>query len=143
MSAPLAHWRVGAPLVLLALLRWRRPEARWLVALACVPQSTIVYEGLYFLLFPRTLRGVTLMATASFGALWMQDRISAWAPTTAALQWAVGDVLVVFFYLPALVLVLRRENAGEVPRWPDALVRRLSIAVRRVLPIIALRSANA
>ncbi|MGZ8375796.1 MAG: hypothetical protein ACXW0Z_01025 [Gemmatirosa sp.] len=143
MSAPIAHWRVGAPLVLLALLRWRRPEARWLLALACVPQSTIVYEGLYFLLFPRTLRGVTVMAIASFGALWLQDRISAWAPTTAALQWAVGDVLIVFFYLPALVLVLRRANAGEVPRWLDVLVQRAMRTARRVVPLPAHRSADA
>jgi hypothetical protein len=47
MSSPVAHWRVGGPLLLLALLRWRRPEARWLAALACVPQSTLPYEGVY------------------------------------------------------------------------------------------------
>lgn len=121
MSAPVVHWRVGGPLLLLALLRWRRPEARWLVVLACVPQSTIVYEGLYFLLVPRTFRGVTAMAIASWGAIWLQDRISDWASTTAQLQYAVGDVLVVFFYLPALVMVLRRTNVGDVPRWLDAL----------------------
>jgi hypothetical protein len=143
MSSPVAHWRVGGPLVLLALARWRRPEARLLAALACVPQSTIVYEGLYFLLFPRTLRGVTLLATTSYGALWMQDRISAWAPTTAALQWAVGDVLVVCFYLPALVLVLRRANDGEVPRWLDVLARAGARIARRGAPLPARRSADA
>ncbi len=132
MSSPIAHWRVGAPLLLLALTRWRRPDARLLFALACVPQSTLVYEGLYFLLFPRTLVGVTLMAITSFGASWLQDRISDWATTTAQLQYAVGDVMVLFFYLPALVMVLRRPNVGEVPRWLAHAHDR--IAALRVLP---------
>ncbi|GLC26661.1 hypothetical protein [Roseisolibacter agri] len=123
-SAPVSHLAVGGPLVLLALLRWRRPEARLLTGLACVPQSTLVYEGLYLLLVPRTLRGVTLMAIASFGASWLQDRIAERATDTVSLQWTAGNVLVLFFYLPALVLVLRRPNEGEVPRWLDVLVTR-------------------
>lgn len=131
-SAPIAHLTVGGPLVLLALLRWRRPDARLLVALACVPQSTILYEGLYFLLYPRTLRGVLAMAIASYGALWLQDRIADAAVDTASLQWAVGDVLVVFFYLPALVMVLRRENDGPVPRWLDAVAARVATTGHRL-----------
>ena len=47
----------AGPLVLLALLRWRRPEARLLVALACVPHSTLFYEALPLLLVvPETER---------------------------------------------------------------------------------------
>lgn len=134
-SQPIMHLAVGGPLVLLALLRWRRPEARLLLALACVPQSTIVYEGLYFLLFPRTLRGVTAMAIASYGALWLQDRISDASADTVSLQWAVGNVLVLFFYLPALVMVLRRPNAGEVPAWLEALVQRAARVVGRPAPV--------
>lgn len=125
-SAPVTHLTVGGPLILLALLRWRRPESRLLVGLACVPQSTIVYEGLYFLLFPRTFRGVTVMAIASYGALWLQDRISDASRDTVTLQWRVGDVLVLFFYLPALVMVLRRANEGAVPAWLDAIAARIA-----------------
>ncbi|MDF1501888.1 hypothetical protein [Roseisolibacter sp. H3M3-2] len=130
-SSPVTHLVVGGPLILLAMLRWRRPEARLLVGLACVPQSTIVYEGVYFLLVPRTLRGVTAMAIASYGALWLQDRISHAAPDTVTLQWWVGHVLVLFFYLPSLVMVLRRPNEGEVPRWLDALVTGVGVRLSR------------
>ena len=130
-SAPVRHLAAGGPLVLLALLRWRRPEARLLTGLACVPQSTLVYEGLYLLLIPRTLRGVTLMAIASFGASWLQDRIAERATDTVSLQWTAGNVLVHYFYLPALVLVLRRPNEGEVPRWLDVLVARATAPLRR------------
>jgi hypothetical protein len=128
MSSPIAHWRVGGPLLALALLRWRRPEARWLVALACVPQSPLLYEGIYLLLFPRTYRGVAAFAVASWFPLWLQDRISDWATTTAQLQYAVGDVLVACFYVPALVMVLRRPNEGEVPAWMDQVARRVVAA---------------
>ena len=131
-SAPVSHLAVGGPLVLLALLRWRRPEARLLTGLACVPQSTLVYEGLYLLLFPRTLRGVTLMAIASFGASWLQDRIAERATDTVSLQWTAGNVLVLFFYLPALVMVLRRPNEGAVPAWLESVARAVSAARRGV-----------
>jgi hypothetical protein len=115
---------VGGPLTLLALLRWRRSEARLLAALACVPQSTVMYEGLYFLLFPRTIRGVMVFTLVSWAGAALQGRIAAAAASTPALQWYVGNVLVVLFYLPALVMVLRRPNEGELPRWLEAVVAR-------------------
>jgi hypothetical protein len=117
LSAPVAHLAVGGPLALLAMLRWRRPEARLLAALACVPQSTVMYEGLYFLLFPRTIRGVMAFTLVSWVGATLQERIAATATSTPALQWSVGNVLFVLFYLPALIMVLRRSNEGEAPAW--------------------------
>jgi hypothetical protein len=122
VSAPVAHLAAGGPLALLALLRWRRPEARLLVGLACVPQSTVLYEGLYFLLFPRTVHGVMAFTVGSWIGYFLQMRIASSAANTVALQWAAGNVLVAVFYLPALVLVLRRPNEGEVPAWFDRLM---------------------
>ncbi|MDF1501887.1 hypothetical protein [Roseisolibacter sp. H3M3-2] len=120
LSPPVAHWRVGGPLVLLALLRWRRPEARWLVALACVPQSTVPYEAVYFMLFPCTRVGLLALTVLSYGAGALHYWIVGVATSTVDLQYRAGDALVALFYLPALWMVLRRENRGETPRWLDA-----------------------
>ena len=51
----------GGPLVLLALLKWRRAEARLLVALACVPHTAMLYEVLpLFLVVRRWWEGLGL-----------------------------------------------------------------------------------
>jgi hypothetical protein len=84
-----------------------------------MPQSTVLYEGLYFLLFPRTLRGVMAFTVWSWVGYAVQIRIAAAATSTAALQWAAGNALVVVFYLPALALVLCRPNHGVTPRWME------------------------
>jgi hypothetical protein len=132
LSAPVAHFAAGGPLVLLALARWRRPEARLLAVLACVPQSTVTYEGLYFLLLPETIRGVMAFTAVSWVGAVLQEHIAATAANTPALQWAVGNVLVALFYLPALVMVLRRPNTGEVPRWMERLLAPASAQSERV-----------
>jgi len=48
---PILLW-YGTPLAL-ALLRWRRPEARLLLAMACVPQNGFFYDQLPLMLIPR------------------------------------------------------------------------------------------
>lgn len=126
MSSPVAHWRVGAPLVLLALLRWRRPEARWLVALSCVPQSTVPYEGVYLMLMAQSRVGLLAMTVLSYVAGFAHYRIVHVATSTAHLQYLAGDALVLFFYLPALALVLRRPNEGAVPWWLDTVASRVA-----------------
>ena len=125
------NWRVGAPLVLLALLRWRRPEARWLVALACVPQSTVPYEGMYLMLMPGSRVGMLALTVISYAAGFAHYFLVPFATSTAHLQYLAGDALVLFFYLPALVMIMRRPNEGEVPRWLDRLVHAASRAARR------------
>jgi hypothetical protein len=130
ITAPIAHWRVGAPILLLGLLRWRRPEARLLVALACVPQSTIIYEGLYFMLVPRTRRGLLVASLGSYVGYMWQSHYALTAATLEELQYGAGDALVACFYLPALVAILRRPNEGETPAWMDYMAAR----VRRYLP---------
>ena len=44
----------GGALALLCLLRWRRPEARLIAALVCVPITPMLYETLPLFLIPRT-----------------------------------------------------------------------------------------
>ncbi|MDF1501886.1 hypothetical protein [Roseisolibacter sp. H3M3-2] len=129
MSAPVAHWRVGGPLALLALLRWRRPEARWLVALACVPQSTLPYEGLYMLLMAASRAELLALTILSYIGSFAHYAIAGQHLSTVQLHQLSGDVLVLLSYLPALVLILRRPNVGSLPCW----LARLSTAVSRAL----------
>ena len=112
-EAPIAQ--PGGFLVLLALLRWRRWEARLIVALACVPQSLFWYDTLPLLLVARTFReSLILSLVSSLGfvldLLFLQDlEIQAYYDRFGALLIAVA-------YLPATLLVLLRPNEGTVPR---------------------------
>lgn len=99
--------RPGGVVLLLALLRWRRPEARVLAALACVPQTIVLYEGLPLFLIPRTRRQgyclAVLSYVAAFGELLVPRREGvAWVGTVAE-RW---PLYFCFLYLPALAMVL-------------------------------------
>jgi hypothetical protein len=109
---------LGGPLILLALLRWRRPEARLLAALACIPQTFSSYDALLLFLVVRTRReslilvSLILVVTALIGAFGVSppytETVHSWAPVRIALV-----------YLPAVAMVLRRRNEGPAPRWLD------------------------
>ena len=106
----------GGPLVLLALLRWRRPEARLLATMACVPHTMLIYETLPLFLIPRTWLDA--------GVLWMGCAIAvtihtALAPYQTATDWVTmsGRLIVWCVYLPALIMVLgRREPRSRYGR---------------------------
>jgi hypothetical protein len=103
--------RPGGFLMLLGMLRWRRPEGRLLAALCLVPQTTALYETLPLALLCRdraqaaAFAGLTMLAHVLFQlgpqGLW---------PVGAEYQWWV---LLALVYLPAIVLVLRRPNEAE------------------------------
>src|SRR5204862_7915717 len=56
----------GGALALVAVTRWRRPEARLLVALACAPQSLYLYETVPLFLVPRTFRETAVLVALSY-----------------------------------------------------------------------------
>jgi hypothetical protein len=110
--------RPGGFLMLLGLLRWRRPEGRLLAVLALVPQTTALYETLPLGLLCRdrpqaaAFAGLTMLAHL----LYLLGPQGPW-PVGAGYQWWVMLALV---YLPAIVLVLRRPNeAGSEWSWPS------------------------
>ena len=100
-------------LTLLAVVRWRRPEARWLLALSLVPQAPNFYDQLLL-----TALCVTTWETAVLSAttylLFFYVRHYAPLPD-AAWQQLVGNATLWFCYLPCLVMVLRRPNEGALP----------------------------
>jgi hypothetical protein len=114
----------GGFLALLALARWRRPEARLFVAMACVPQLMYFADQLPLWLVARTRRESMLLSATS---------LVAWVIALQALNRPGGmpqfnsDALVLLgVYAPALAMVLRRPNVGPIPqimetriaRWP-------------------------
>jgi hypothetical protein len=111
-SAPLLS--PGGVLALLALLRWRRPEARLLVAMVCVPQSMILYEAVPLCLVPRGVR-----ESVAFLALTYAAQIALVLSRDDLI--AGGRWLVWLLYLPATIMVLRRPNEGRAPGWLDRL----------------------
>lgn len=130
---PSTHWYVpavaiaGGPLLLLAILKWRTPEARLLLVLALVPQVQAFYSGLVAQLVARSFRESAWLAIISCVGYvaWAQFD---WSVPDAALQDPVHHApwLLMSVYLPALVVILRRPNEGRIParleraisRWP-------------------------
>ena len=108
MSAPVTRW--GGPLLLLAALRWRRPEARLLLGLSLIPQTPVVYEALPLFLTVTTLReGVALLVLSVLMGPIINHR-----PPMAYNEWMAmsGFWMIWLVYLPCLVMVLRRPNVA-------------------------------
>jgi hypothetical protein len=117
---------IAGPLILAALLRWRRPEARLLVLMACVPQSFFFYDQVPLWLVPATF-GQTALLTAvawvgrlAYGAevaplLAATPRDFPPVPVLAAIA---KPYIVALIYLPCVLLVLRRPNQAPVASEP-------------------------
>ena len=107
--------RPGGFLMLLGLLRWRRPEGRLLACLSLVPVTTALYETL-----PVALVCRNRVEAAGFAVLTIVAHLlfhlgpqGPW-PVGAEYQWGV---LLGLVYLPALVVVLRRPNQPDEADW--------------------------
>ena len=118
----------GGALTLLALVRWRRPEARLLATLGMLPQSPFVYEVMPLFLVPRSRPEFYVLVIGSDIALGVYAFFRG-TPTAEFLR-INGLALVVCMYLPALVMVLRRPNEGVVPGWLERAAARLPARVR-------------
>lgn len=120
--------RPGGALLVLALLRWRLPEGRLLLVLACVPQTPLLYETLPLL----------LIARSQYQALWFL--LIGWlvlgVEIVAASLWELPKLqtdslaILVGFYFTSLALVLGRPNEGLAPDWIEHRVARLPSWIR-------------
>lgn len=99
----------GGALVLLALLRWRRPEARLLAVMAVTPHSILAYESLPLFLVPATWIEAGILWIGTVAVVVLHD---AFGPYASPVEWldASGRAIVWCVYLPALVMILRRPN---------------------------------
>ena len=124
ISAPIMRW--GGPLILLALLKWRRADARLLAALACVPQTPVLYEVVPLFLLVRTLREATVL----IGLMALVHKIvEATAQGADYNTWMAinGQWMVWLIYLPCTALVLCRPNEGLTFQWPTRLLDLLHV----------------
>jgi hypothetical protein len=102
--------RPGGFVLALAVLRWRLPEGRLLLALALMPQTAMWYTALPLFLIPRTLGEGTLLAGLSqvaYLATAFMSADAAWATQ----ERTIGLLMLGALYIPCLVMVLRRRPA--------------------------------
>ena len=109
----------GGFVLLLALLRWRTPEARLLAVLACVPQTIGLYETLLLFLIPRTRwQGYALAGlgyVAAFGQVAAVPRVPGMSlETMLEGRW---PFIFLGLYLPALVMVLFPNPGDAAGAW--------------------------
>jgi hypothetical protein len=110
IRAPLTQW--GGPMLLLGLMRWKRAEARLLVALACVPHTPELYESLALFLIPASALQGAMLALLNYGVV--VARANSAPPTDYVSDMLLtGQWMVWLLYLPCLLMVLRRPNV-----WP-------------------------
>ena len=107
---------LAGPLLLLAVLRWRRLDARVLLACVCVPHTPTVYDVLPLALTVRTFREGLVFALLTHAALFAQLAHVTTEPNGAAPSQA-ANILNILVYLPVLVGILFRPNEGPAPAW--------------------------
>lgn len=115
----------GGAFAALAVLRWRRPEARLVLALACVPQTPLLYETVPLFLVAVTItEGGVLWLGSWIAALWVAKA----GPFASDLERfrASVDAIGWCMYFPAVVMLLRRPNVGSTSQRFERLVGMLS-----------------
>jgi hypothetical protein len=115
----------GGAFAALAVIKWRRPEARLVLALACVPQTPLLYETLPLFLVPATITEAGVLWLGSWmAALWL----SLAGPFASDLERFRVSVNVIGWslYFPAVIMILRRPNVGSTSERLEGFLRRLS-----------------
>ena len=111
--------RPGGFLLLLVGLRWRRPEARWMLMTILIPSTANTYEALPLL----AIMSLSFRESLIVGILSHIADISAYAlradQTYASLAQANALTILWFLYVPIAVLILRRPNEPSVPDSPQ------------------------
>lgn len=121
----------GGVVMALALVRWRRPEARMLAVLSFVPHTMTWYDALPLMLIPANFRELLILGILSHLATFVAAPMG-FAYDGPALLTATAPVALWGLYVPALLLVLRRRNQGDLPERLERYVSKLPASVRGV-----------
>jgi len=128
----------GGFLAVAALLRWRRPEARYLLAYALIPQTPGPYTELLLFAIPRGRWEMLALSFLSYCTLPLANELPA-LPTLLERLTRYGGISVIVLLLPCVAMVLRRPNEGEVPRWAERLVLRVRHRLAELRPVPSTR----
>lgn len=104
--------RAGGWIALLALRRWRTPEARLVAVMALVPQNLYFYDQLPLMLVARTGREALALTACGWIAM-----LAAYAGCTDP-NWCGAHAepwIVWLLYAPATLLVLLRPGPADLP----------------------------
>jgi hypothetical protein len=104
----------AGPLLALAALKWKRADARLLLALAIIPHTPSVYDLLVLFFACRTLRETMVLALLTQSLYWGIVLFGSFQ-TFDAYAAGLGRAAVFLVYLPVLVSILFRPNRDEGP----------------------------
>ena len=116
-------------LCLLALSKWRRPEARLLAFMACVPQLPYWADQLPLFVIPRQRREMQMLMLATIVGFLCWSEFGRSDPSRDFID-SMRPFSVAFTYAPALLLILRRKNVGPLPAWLERKASTLPPAIR-------------
>ena len=100
------------PLLLLAALRWRRADARLLLALAVIPHTPSAYDLLVLFFVCRSLRETMVLALLTQALYWGIVMFGSFNTFDAYAE-GLGRVAILIVYLPVLAAVLLRANRSD------------------------------
>jgi hypothetical protein len=125
---PVLQWQAGGPLLLLAAMRWRLPEGRLLLGMACVPQTMLLYDQIALGLAARTrLQAISFGLWSYVAPTLLRATLPVilpdvnWSDRASAFS-GLARVIVLAYYLPVLAVVLARPNVGLAPAWLNRVV---------------------
>jgi len=119
----------AGPLLLLAALRWRRPEARLFLALVILPHTPSLYDLLLLFFACRTVRETLVLAFLTQALYWVIVLFGSFNTFDAYAE-GVGRAAVLIVYLPVLIAILLRPNRVD----EDAPVSAATATAARVVP---------
>lgn len=106
---------LGGPLLLLAVMRWRRPEGRLLLAMSLVPQNMLFYDQLLLWLVPTTRNELMILGALSIVAPLVASIGLPPGANIRQVNQMYAPAIVALIYLPCLIMVLRRPNEPGPP----------------------------
>jgi hypothetical protein len=120
----------GGVVLLLAVLRWRRPEARMVFVLSLVPQTMTFHDVLPVMLVPQTFRQSLTLGLLSHAAFLLSRNELTTETNMASMFHHTAPLALWLMYVPALILILMRPNVGAAGGWLEPLSERLPRWIR-------------
>ena len=111
---PIAFHPLGW-LTLLALLRWKRRAARWLLVACLLPGTPVIYNALPLFAFPWSFRQTLVLALLSHAAMWPPLLAPPSGTGFAGYASIAVPSLVLLLYLPVVGFLLLQPNDEQDP----------------------------